>query len=126
MENYQDAIDSLAQSNESIHDLSVDERRHIAYKYLKDASTDELFRIFTTQLGAEWAYVLGQFITENIDQDAHDMLIDEVFNAIADVVEYDITKAREGLDPNEDQLNRALDARERLMSIPAFLRRQAD
>lgn len=127
---YKDAIDSLAQSAESIHDLTPDDRRHISYQYLKDATTDELHRIFTSEFGIGWVNLLARFLTEDIGSEEHDRWLESVFRAIAEIVEYDLAKARkEALidsGPNEDQLNRILDARERLSAIPASLQRQAD
>lgn len=98
---YLDALDGITARR--AEDLDEDQKRHIAWAYLKTARVDELHRIFTERLGAGWASFLGMYITEDITDKGTEILLDEVFSAIKSIVDDDLKKS--DTEPSDNVIN---------------------
>jgi len=117
---YDDIICDYAQACLTVEDLNEDEKNLIAHYYIKYASIDEKFDVFTQTFGKEWAGFLGDLLTERMSDRGVNMIKGEVFRFIESIVERDLNDCKEDLDPPDntekqfDTIQRAMDIKETL------------
>lgn len=124
---YDDIICDYARAGLTVEDLDEDQKILIAHYYIKYATIDELFDVFTQAFGKQWAGFLGDFIVGRINYDRGvDMIKGEVFRFIEAIVERDLEHVKKNIDDNEQVLNTILDNKARAENVPSLLERQAE